>query len=187
MSDVTEILSKVARGDAAASEDLLPLVYDELRRLAVFRMANEKPGQTLQPTALVHEAYIRLVGSAEGDSWSNRGHFFAAAAESMRRILVDNARRKSRQIHGGKMKRHDLDHISDISAPEKSEEILMVDASLEKLESVNPIAATLVKLRYFAGFTNNEAAEMLGVSPRKATQIWTYARSWLLADIEKQS
>ncbi len=187
MSDVTRILSKIAQGDASASEDLLPLVYEELRRLAMYRMSNEKPGQTLQPTALVHEAYIRLVGSIEGDGWNNRGHFFAAAAESMRQILVDNARRKSRQVHGGDMKRHDLDHIDEVSAPEKSEEILVVDASLEKLESVNSTAATLVKLRYFAGFTNSEAAEMLSVSPRKATQIWTYARSWLLADIEKQA
>ena len=187
MSDVTQILSKIAQGDTAASEDLLPLVYDELRRLAVFRMSTERPGQTLQPTALVHEAYIRLIGSTEGESWSNRGHFFAAAAEAMRRILVDNARRKGRQVHGGEMKRHDLEEIGDISAPEKSAEILMIHASLEKLESVNPTAATLVKLRYFAGFTNHEAAEMLGVSARKATQIWTYARTWLLADIEKQA
>ena len=187
MSEVTQILSQIAQGDASASEDLLPLVYEELRRLAVYRMSSEKPGQTLQPTALVHEAYIRLVGSTEGESWNNRGHFFAAAAEAMRRILVDNARRKGREVHGGDMKRHDLDHIDDVSAPEKSEEILMVDASLEKLESVDLTAATLVKLRYFAGFTNNEAAEMLSVSPRKATQIWTYARSWLLNDIEKQA
>ena len=187
MSDVTQILSKIAQGDSSASEDLLPLVYEELRQLAVYRMSKEKPGQTLQPTALVHEAYLRLVGSTQGENWENRGHFFAAAAEAMRRILVDNARHKNRQIHGGDMKRHDLDHIDDVSAPERSEEILMVDASLEKLDSVNPTAATLVKLRYFAGFTNNEAADMLGVSPRKATQIWTYARSWLLADIEKQA
>ena len=187
MSDVTKMLSKIAEGDSSASEDLLPLVYDELRKLAMYRMSNEKPGQTLQSTALVHEAYIRLVGSKNGVGWNNRGHFFAAAAESMRRILVDNARRKSRQVHGGEMKRHDLNHIDEISATEKTDEMLAIDAALEKLEAVNPEAATLVKLRYSAGFTNNEAAEMLGVSPRKATQIWTYARTWLLAEIEKQT
>ena len=187
MSDVTRILSKMAKGDTAASEALLPLVYEELRRLAVFRMSSEQPGQTLQPTALVHEAYIRLVGSTQENGWDNRGHFFAAAAEAMRRILVDNARRKSRQMHGGEMRRHDVDQMDELSAPEKSDQILSVHESLEKLESLNPTAATLVKLRYFAGFTNREAAEMLRVSPRKATQIWTYARSWLLADMEQQT
>lgn len=187
MSDVTQILSKIEQGDASASTELLPLVYEELRKLAAYRLANEKPGQTLQPTALVHEAYIRLVGSAEGQSWDNRGHFFAAAAESMRRILVENARRKGRQIHGGGMKRHDLDQMAELSSDVKSDEILTVDAALERLEAVNSIASKLVKLRYFAGFNNSEAAEILGISPRKATQIWTYARSWLWTDIDKQS
>ena len=180
MSDVTGILSQIESGDPSAAEQLLPLVYNELRNLASAKLAQEKPGQTFQATALVHDAYLRLVDVEKAQQWDSRGHFFAAAAEAMRRILVDKARRKGRSKHGVDFARHDLD---DIAAPVKPEEILAISDALTKLESTNDQAAQLVKLRYFAGLTIREAAQALGVSTRKADQIWAYARVWLLAEM----
>lgn len=181
MSKVTRILSQIEAGDAAAAEQLLPLVYDELRKLAALRIVQERPGQTLQATALVHEAYLRLVSSAGGESggaqqFNSRGHFFAAAAEAMRRILVDKARRKGRVKHGGELARRDMSEI-DLAAPAPPDEILAVDEALAKLASTNEQAARLVNLRYFAGFSIQETADALGISPRKANQIWAYARA----------
>jgi RNA polymerase sigma factor (TIGR02999 family) len=184
MNDVTRILSAIDQGDPRAAEQLLPLVYDELRQLAAARLAQEKPGQTLQATALVHEAYLRLVGGHEERQWNSRGHFFVAAAEAMRRLLVENARRKGRQKRGGEFQRHSLS-VDAVAGPAPDSELLAVDAALEKLEITNRAAAELVKLRYFAGYTIPEAAEKLGISPRKADQLWAYARSWLLAEISK--
>jgi RNA polymerase sigma factor (TIGR02999 family) len=182
MSDVTAILSQIEQGDPHAAEKLLPLVYDELRKLAAARMASEAPGQTLQATALVHEAYVRLVGGNAAQRWDGRGHFFAAAAEAMRRVLVDQARHKGRLKHGGEMARRELDENAlQTSAP--PDEILAVDEALDKLAAANDQAAQLVKLRYFAGVTIPEAAEALGVSARKANQIWAYARAWLMAEL----
>ena len=186
MSDVTQILSQIEDGDPSAAEQLLPLVYDELRKLAAAKLANEKPGQTLQATALVHDAYINLVDVKKAQHWDSRGHFFAAAAEGMRRILVQKARRKGRRKHGGDHKRHDLDD-AEIIAPATPEEILAVNESLDRFESINELAAQLVKLRYFAGMTISEAAESLGVSPRKANQLWAYARAWLLAEMDSDA
>jgi RNA polymerase sigma factor (TIGR02999 family) len=182
MNEVTRILSAVEQGDTRAAEQLLPLVYSELRKLAAQRLAQEKPGQTLQATALVHEAYLRLVGSDESQHWDSRGHFFAAAAEAIRRILVENARRKGRLKRGAEFARHDV-HEIEILAPGKPADILAIDEALCKLESTNDVAARLVKLRYFAGLTVKQAAAALGVSSRKADQIWAYARVWLLAEI----
>jgi RNA polymerase sigma factor (TIGR02999 family) len=182
MSDVTRILSQIEAGDSTAAEQLLPLVYDELRKLAAQRIAQEKPGQTLQATALVHEAYLRLVGGEAAQPWDGRGHFFAAAAEAMRRILVDKARRRNRVKRGGQMVRRELEEF-DLAAPIPSEEILAVNEALDKLAGANAQAAQLVKLRYFAGLSIREAAETLGVSPRKANQIWAYARVWLMAEL----
>ncbi len=184
MTDVTRILSAIERGEPAA-ERLLPLVYDELRKLAAAKMAQENPGQTLQATALVHEAYMRLVDVDTAQHWNSRGHFFGAAAEAMRRILVEKARQKGRQKRGGNLRQLDLDAV-DIAAPVKPAETLAVDGALQELEVQNELAAKLVKLRYFAGFTNDEAAKTLEISPRKANQIWTYARTWLLAAIRKE-
>jgi len=183
MTDVTRILSAIEQGDPSAAEQLLPLVYDELRKLAAQKMGEEKPGQTLQATALVHEAYIRLVDVEKAQHWDSRGHFFAAAAEAMRRILVEKARRKGRLKRGADLVRYDLDEV-EIVASTKPEEILAVDEALTKLASTNDMAAHLVKLRYFAGLTIQEAAEALGVSSRKANQIWAYARAWLLAEMD---
>jgi len=183
MSKVTKILSAIEQGDPTAAEQLLPLVYDELRKLATQKMGNEKPGQTLQATALVHEAYLRLVDVEKAKRWDSRGHFFAAAAEAMRRILVERARRKGRLKHGGGLVRHDLDEV-EIEASASPEEILAVDEALTKLASTNPTAARLVKLRYFGGLTIPEAAEALGVGSRKANQLWAYARAWLLAEMD---
>jgi len=177
MNDLTRILSAIEQGDTHAAEQLLPLVYDGLRRLASEKMAQEKPGQTLQATALVHEAYVRLVGNAEGPPWDNRGHFFAAAAEAMRRILVEAARRKARLKHGGGGDRKQ--EAEDIACPERPERLVALDEALDQLAKANPQAAELVKLRYFAGFSNAEAASLLGISPRKANQVWAYARAWL--------
>jgi RNA polymerase sigma factor (TIGR02999 family) len=182
MNEVTRILSAVEQGDTRAAEQLLPLVYSELRKLAAQRLAQEKPGQTLQATALVHEAYLRLVGSDESQHWDSRGHFFAAAAEAIRRILVENARRKGRLKRGAEFVRHDV-HEIEILAPGKPADIVAIDEALCKLESTNDVAARLVKLRYFAGLTVKQAAAALGVSSRKADQIWAYARVWLLAEI----
>jgi RNA polymerase sigma factor (TIGR02999 family) len=181
MTDVTRILSAIERGDPHAAEQLLPLIYDGLRRLAADGMAQEKPGQTLQPTALVHEVYLRLVDVDQVQHWDSRGHFFAAAAEAMRRILVENARRKQRLKHGGGRLREPSER--DIAAPVLPEKLLAVDEALGRLATTNPQAAELVKLRYFAGFSNAEAAALLGVSPRKATQVWAYARAWLREEL----
>jgi RNA polymerase sigma factor (TIGR02999 family) len=181
MSDVTRILSAIEQGDPHAAEQLLPLVYDELRRLAAEKMAQEKPGHTLQPTALLHEAYLRLVGVNKDQHWEGRGHFFAAAAEAMRRILVESARRKRRLKHGGGRAREQPE--GDLAGPQKSERLLAVDEALERLATTNPQAAEVVKLRYFAGFSNAEAAALLGVSPRKANQVWAYARAWLREEL----
>jgi RNA polymerase sigma factor (TIGR02999 family) len=177
MTDVTGILSAIERGDPQAAEQLLPLVYDELRKLAAQRLAQEKPGQTLQATALVHEVYLRLVGTSD-PGWSSRGHFFAAAAEAMRRILVENARRKKRLRHGGGGRRLDLDDV-DLAGAAPSEDLLALDEALERLARKDPIPVQLVKLRYFAGLTMEEAAAALGVSLRTAERNWTYARTWL--------
>jgi RNA polymerase sigma factor (TIGR02999 family) len=183
MSDVTRVLNSIEAGDPSAAEQLLPLVYDELRKLAAARIAREKPGQTLQATALVHDAYIRLVEVDQAQRWDSRGHFFAAAAEAMRRILVQKARYKSRLRHGGHVRRCDLD-VAEIVAPATPEETLAIDEALDRLESVNQPAAKLVKLRYFAGLTIPEAADVLGISARKSNQLWAYARAWLLAELQ---
>jgi RNA polymerase sigma factor (TIGR02999 family) len=186
MSDVTRILSAIEQGDPQAAEQLLPLVYEELRRLAAQRMAAENPGQTLQATALVHEAYLRLVDGTGIRHWDGRGHFFAAAAEAMRRILVEAARRKGREKHGGELDRQEL--VADaIASPVRSDELLAVHEALGMLEAKNPQAAALVKLRYFAGFTIPEVAEQMGMSPRKADQIWAYARAWLATAIADEA
>lgn len=182
MADVTLILSRIEHGDAEAAEQLLPLVYDELRKLAAARMANEKPGQTLQATALVHDAYIRLVDVRQAQRWDSRGHFFAAAAEAMRRILVESARRKSRARHGGEVQRVPL-NPDLISHPHRREDLLALDEALHRLEQVDERKATLVKLRYFAGQTMPEAAEVLGVSLATAERDWRYARVWLLREL----
>jgi RNA polymerase sigma factor (TIGR02999 family) len=188
MNEVTDILRAVQEGDPHAASRLLPLVYEELRRLAVLRLAREPGGQTLQPTALVHEAYLRLVASPGGESgekephWDNRGHFFAAAAEAMRRILIDNARRKQRPKHGGDRRRVS----GDIEAPPPTmppEDLLDLNEALDKLAREEPAKAELVKLRFFAGLTMPEVAEVLGISLATAERHWTYARTWLFAEL----
>ena len=183
MSEVTQILHAIEQGDPSAAEQLLPLVYDELRKLAAHRLAHQARGQTLQPTALVHEAYLRLVGDHEGSDWDNRGHFFAAAAEAMRRVLVENARRKGRQKRGGGLKRLDLDAAEPVAVPEVREDLLALDEALTKLASTDPQAAQLVQLRYFAGLSIPDAAQALGVSSRTADRLWAFARAWLLREI----
>jgi RNA polymerase sigma factor (TIGR02999 family) len=185
VSEVTRILSAIDAGDPQAASDLLPLVYDELRRLALQKMAQETPGQTLQPTALVHEAYLRLVGDGEVRPWDSRGHFFAAAAEAIRRILVENARRKRAIKHGGGRQREPLDE-SVLVGPGVSEDVLDVDEALTKLAQVDDKAADLVKLRYFAGLTLREAAAALGISPRTADNLWAYARAWLFDEMHHE-
>jgi RNA polymerase sigma factor (TIGR02999 family) len=178
MTDVTRVLSAIERGDPRAAELLLPLVYEELRRLAAQKLAHERPGQTLQATALVHEAYLRLVDEGGCRHWAGRGHFFAAAAEAMRRILVESARRKRRPKHGGDRHRVDLDVAGDaIASP--VEDLLALDEALERLSAVDPVSADLVKFRYFAGLSIDMAAEALGLSPRTADRRWAYARAWL--------
>jgi RNA polymerase sigma factor (TIGR02999 family) len=178
MTEVTRILSAIEQGDSHAAEQLLPLVYDELRKLAAQKLAQEKPGQTLQATALVHEAYLRLVDVGEAQHWSSRAHFFAAAAEAMRRILVDQARRRTAAKRGGQAERVDLDE-SAIAGPEPDEEILSLHEVLDQLAVVDPAAANLVKLRFFAGLTATQAAEALGMSVRSAHDLWAFARSWI--------
>jgi RNA polymerase sigma factor (TIGR02999 family) len=178
MSDVTQILDAVAQGDSHAAEQLLPLVYDELRQLAAQRLAQEKPGQTLQATALVHEAYLRLVGHDQAQHWNSRGHFFAAAAEAMRRILVERARARQRIKRGGGGRQQEL-REDLLIADDRLEEVLAVDEALEELERHDAQAAALVKLRFFAGCEHQEAAEMLGVSRRAADRLWLLARTWL--------
>jgi RNA polymerase sigma factor (TIGR02999 family) len=183
MKDVTCILSAIEQGDAQAAEQLLPLVYDELRRLAVQKLAREQPGQTLLATELVHEAYLRLVDQEVVQRWNSRGHFFAAAAEAMRRILVEHARRKHSLRRGGGRERLELDHL-EVAAPGVADEILDLDEALTQFAVVDPQAAELVKLRYFAGFTIKQAAEALGVSPRTADLIWAYSKAWLLQKLQ---
>jgi RNA polymerase sigma factor (TIGR02999 family) len=187
MSDITRVLSAIERGERQSAEELLPLVYDELRRLAAQRLARERPGQTLDPTALVHEAYLRLVVSGKDGAplagepcWSDRRHFFAAAAEAMRRILVENARRKGRQRHGGGRRREDADPDA-LLAPGSDEELLALHEALERLAALDPAKARLVELRFFAGLTLDEAASCLEVSPSTADRAWRYARAWLYA------
>jgi RNA polymerase sigma factor (TIGR02999 family) len=178
MSDVTHILNAIEQGDPRAAGQLLPLVYDELRKLAAAKLAQEQPGQTLQATALVHEAYLRLVDVEKVQHWNSRGHFFAAAAEAMRRILVESARRKQCLRHGGALQRHDVDAI-DLASARTPDQLVALSEALDRLAVANA-QAELVKLRFFAGLSNAEAAASLGVSSRKATQIWAYARAWLL-------
>jgi RNA polymerase sigma factor (TIGR02999 family) len=180
MSEVTRILNAIEQGDPHAAGQLLPLVYEELRRLAAQKLAREAPGQTLDATALVHEAYLRLVGPAEAQPWDSRGHFFAAAAEAMRRILVDKARRKRSRKHGGDRGRRELDP-SALAAPEASEDLLALDEALTRLAAAEPQVAELVKLRYFAGLTIPQAAQHLGIAPRTADAWWSYARAWFQA------
>jgi RNA polymerase sigma factor (TIGR02999 family) len=182
MSEVTRILSAIEQGDPTAAEQLLPLVYDELRRLAAARLAHEKPGQTLQATALVHDAYLRLVDVDRVQHWNSRGHFFAAAAEAMRRILVDNARRKHSKKRGGERVRLDLDQVPAATS-DRADEVLDIDAALAGLASADSQAAELVKLRYFAGLSIPQAADVLGISPRSADFLWAYARAWLLRSL----
>jgi len=184
VSDVTRILERVQHGDPQAAEELLPLVYDELRRLAAYKMAHEPAGQTLQPTALVHEAWLRLVGN-ENQKWDGRAHFFAAAAEAMRRILIERARRKRAERHGGSQYRLDV-HELEIAAPAKDEEWLTISDALDKFTARDKQKAEFVKLRYFVGFTLEEAAEILGVSVPTASRWWTYSRAWLAQEIERQ-
>jgi RNA polymerase sigma factor (TIGR02999 family) len=185
MSDVTHILAAIEQGDPHAAEQLLPLVYNELRQLAAERMVQEKPGQTLEATALVHEAYLRLVDVDKMQHWNSRGHFFAAAAEAMRRILIESARRKQRLRHGGALHRHDLDGV-ELASSQTPDELVALSEALDRLALTNAVASELVKLRFFAGLTNEEAARALGVSSRKASQIWAYARAWLLESLGRQ-
>jgi RNA polymerase sigma factor (TIGR02999 family) len=185
MSDVTRILEQIERGDPHAAQELLPLVYDELRKLAAQKMVQEGPGQTLQATALVHEAYLRLVGT-EGRGWNSRGHFFAAAAEAMRRILIERARRMHAARRGGGQNRLDLDP-AELAAPERSDDLLALDEALEQLAIKDARKAELVKLRYFAGLTMEQAAEALGISTATAHRDWNYARAWLHRSITGNS
>ncbi len=182
MSNLTRILSAVQEGDPHAAEQLLPLVYEELRKLAAQKLAAEKPGQTLDATALVHEAYLRLVGKGEQKHWDGRNHFFAAAAEAMRRILVENARRKGGPKHGGRLQRIDAD-LDRIAAPAALVDLLALDEALTRLAEESPVRAELVKLRFFAGLTLPEAAEVLGISRATAERYWTYARARLYAEL----
>jgi RNA polymerase sigma factor (TIGR02999 family) len=178
MSDVTRILSAIEQGDTHAAEELLPLVYDELRQLAAAKLSQEKPGQTLQATALVHEAYLRLVGTDAGQSWNSRGHFFAAAAEAMRRILVEGARRKKRIKHGGERRRVTLEESCLVGA-NPAADLEALDEALTRFAALDPVAARLVQLRFFAGLSTPQAAQVLGISLRTAERNWTYARTWL--------
>jgi len=185
VSDVTRVLEAAQNGDPGATGQLLPLVYDELRKLAAAKMAREKPGQTLQPTALVHEAWLRLVGS-ENQRWENRAHFFAAAAEAMRRILIEKARRRQRLRHGGGQERVDLDEIA-IIAPESDERLLQVHEALDRLAAQDKVKADVVKLRFFVGLTDREVADALGLSERTVERHWAYAKPWLFRQIRSQS
>jgi len=183
MTHVTRILSAIEQGDPHAAEQLLPLVYDELRQLAAQKLVPEKPGQTLQATALVHEAYLRLVDVQQAQHWDSRGHFFAAAAEAMRRILIDQARRKQRPKHGGDRKRVDLNEGLSLSAAADDDDLLALDEALAKLAVEEPVKAELVKLHFFAGLTLEEAGRILGIAPRTAKRYWAYARAWLYAAV----
>jgi RNA polymerase sigma factor (TIGR02999 family) len=183
MGDVTRILEAIEHGDRAAADGLFPLVYDQLRQLAAAKLAHESPGQTLQPTALVHEVYLRLVDVAKAGAWHSRGHFFAAAAEAMRRILVDAARKKRSHKRGGDRARIQLDE-TNLADPDTADELLEVDEALDRLAAVDAQAAELVKLRYFAGLSIPEVAGLLDISPRSADRLWAYARAWLRRAIE---
>jgi RNA polymerase sigma factor (TIGR02999 family) len=185
VADTIQLLNAVAQGDPRAAEQLLPLVYDELRVLAAQKLAHEKPGQTLDPTALVHEAYLRLIGG-ERPQWDGRGHFFAAAAEAMRRILIDQARRKLSQRQGGGLKRQPIEHV-EIATPEPALDVLALNEALERFEKIDPLKASLVKLRYFTGLTIPQVAEALGISTTTADRWWAYARAWLHAELKKSS
>jgi RNA polymerase sigma factor (TIGR02999 family) len=182
MSDVTVILSQIEQGDPHAAEQLLPLVYDELRRLAEQRLAQERPGQTLQATALVHDAYIRLVDTEQQQHWNSRGHFYAAAAAAMRRILIEKARRKQSRKRGGDWKRLEMEGF-DLAAPESPVEILALDEAIEKLAAADKAAADVVRLRFFAGLPLLEVARLMDISPRTADRLWAYARAWLHQEI----
>jgi RNA polymerase sigma factor (TIGR02999 family) len=182
MADVTRILSAIEQGDSHAAEQLLPLVYNELRKLAAQRLAQEKPGQTFEATALVHEAYLRLVGNGAEPRWDNRRHFFAAAAKAMRRILVDNARRKQTHKHGCGRQRRDLDGEA-LVAPEPNVDLLVLDAALNRLAEQDPLKAKLVELRYFAGLTGDQAAAALAMSASSADRLWVYTRAWLRREL----
>jgi RNA polymerase sigma factor (TIGR02999 family) len=182
MNNVTQLLQQIESGDQTAAEQLLPLVYDELRRLAAQRLAHEKPGQTLQATALVHEAYVRLVDGNQSQQWNGRGHFFAAAAEAMRRILIEIARRKRGPEAGGGHCRVELSDVADANGPDL--DLIALSDALEMLQTKDPRAAELVKLRFFAGLTRQEAAEILGISMATADNDWAYAKGWLKAELE---
>jgi RNA polymerase sigma factor (TIGR02999 family) len=182
MSEVTVILDAIQKGDPKAAEELLPLVYEELRKLAASKLAQQPPDQTLQPTALVHEAYLRLLGDGS-HSWQNRRHFFAAAAEAMRHLLVDRARRKAAVRHGGGWRRVDLDNVV-VATQTTDDNILLINEALEKLTAHDPAAAELIKLRFFAGLTFPQAAEVVGLSERTAKRLWAYARAWLFKEIQ---
>jgi RNA polymerase sigma factor (TIGR02999 family) len=184
MSDVTQILHAIEPGDAKAANELLPLVYQELRRLAAHKMANEASGHTLQPTALVHEAYLRLVGADQSQQWDGRGHFFAAAAEAMRRILVESARRKQRLKHGGELQRVDVAEV-EIPLPIPGDELLALDEALDRLATVDTRAAEIVKLCFFVGLTQEQAGRELGVSLATAERLWSFARAWLFQEMQK--
>jgi RNA polymerase sigma factor (TIGR02999 family) len=186
MHDVTRILSAIEKGDQRASQDLLPLVYEELRKLAANKIAHEPPGQTLQPTALVHEAYLRLVDVEELPSWDCRGHFFAAAAEAMRRILIEQARSKNRQKRGGGRRRVEFDRGAHLAAPMDGPDadLLLLDSALRQFEAEEPLKARLVKLRYFAGLSIADSAQALGISVTTAKRHWVYARLWLYAKVQ---
>jgi RNA polymerase sigma factor (TIGR02999 family) len=181
VKDIAHILARAEQGDPTAADELLPLVYGELRKLAAAKMANEAPNQTLQPTALVHEAWLRLVGN-DNPEFANRAHFFSAAAEAMRRILIDKARRKRAQRHGGDLKRVDIESV-EVAAPGDDDELLAVNELLDKLAAIHAVEAEVVKLRYFVGMTNLEAAQALGLSERTVKNYWTHARAWLFGEI----
>lgn len=185
MVDVTQILSQIESGDPSAADQLLPLVYDELRKLAAAKLANEKPGHTLQATALAHEAYLRLVDTEKAQNWNSLGHFFSAAAEAMRRILIEQARRKRSEKYGGRLKRHCVDEMV-IEVPESPVDILALHEALERFEQIDNVAANLVKLRYFVGLTIPQAAKVIGVSSTTADRYWAYARAWLHSHLQEE-
>lgn len=186
MTDVTQILSRIEAGDPSATEQLLPLVYEELRRLAAHRLTHEKPGQTLQATALVHEAYLRLVDGERAQHWNSRGHFFGAAAEAMRRILVESARSKAREKRGGDWKRIDFEAL-DLTTSVSPDQLVALDDALQRLAALDQVAGNLVKLRYFAGLSLDQAAVAVGVSTATGYRHWAYARAWLRSELLKQT